>query len=315
MIKSLTLTAGGAQAWMSPANIPITCPVDVNDPRINLALLPLGGLQFGAGKSLQLGTTSMDKVVKRGWEPYAWHWEASFSLTARIFVYSTVNGILDPGDPILRPDPPLELGINVDRSLPSVRALPKPQPDFTLVPNPRPSWIATTSGSFAVPGESSEWKAKGFLQGGVYPIASNLITGDQFGAIMFVESTLRVALLSPYLIAKDGNFYCFVSIDVNSEAFPAASVFTAPGGELEYVPLPGDGWIFQDFDANSQELVGGSATSTQIPAPNELPQVGSVVVVDDTIGPSDVWGSVPMYAQSGFTWLGCSLRCLQHYSA
>lgn len=299
---------------MSPDNIPITCPVDVDDPRMNQALLPLGGLQFGAGKSLQLGTTSMDKVVKRGWEPYAWHWEASLNLTARIFAYSATNGLLDPGDPIIRPDPPLEIGIAVERDLPSVRAADKPQPNFTLAPNTRPNWIATTAGSLAVPGTVAPWKAKGFLTGSIFPIASNLVTGDQYGAIMYVEALLSVHMLSPYLIAKEGNFYCFVSIEINATAYPAESVSTGPDGELNAVIL-GPEWVFSDFDSTSQELVQSSATSMQLPEPNELPQIGSITVVDDTIGPSDVWGVVPMYAQAGFSMMGASLRCLQHYSA
>jgi hypothetical protein len=308
VITSLTLTAGGAQPWFT-GNAPATCPVDLNDPRVNIGLIP--GTETGPGTNLQLLSNSIEEVTKRGWESWAWHWQASMSATARIFVFSTANRLLTEDDIRHRPDPPIETGISVNRPLPLTLATGKVQPDFTLLPNVRPNWISLINGQPAVPGVTAPWKARGFLTG-LFPIASNLVTGQQFGAVMVLEGIFSVNLMTPYLVRSDGGYYCFISLSLSLSVI-AAETAEMVGDEVVYVPL-GPDWIFQDFDATSQELLSSSATSMQLPPPNELPVAGNVSVQDSFYTPADVWGVVPMYAPAGLTILGADLRCMQHYN-
>lgn len=292
---SYTPTAAGMQDFYP---VPVTWPIDVDDPQ---AEDPGYERQTGDGKPLQLGGPTLNQIVKRGWEPFAFDWSGTMENAALIYQYTASAGPVTELNEVIVADPPIEASIFPAKLFTANRSSEEQQPDFTYIGNILPQFIGAIDDTPPTP-YLSELTATGVL-GTYHPIAFNPDTLEEVGAYMVVEVTLECEM-SPYIWSIDGDAYCYVSAIVTAVARPARN----PSPPYDFYEEP---WVFNGIDEISQELVSSIAQS--IADTGILTEEWGQMQVDDSESTdTDPWGTVKLFTLPGFTG-AINLRCLQHY--
>lgn len=315
MIVSAGQCAVGRQPWFP---IPVTRPIEINDPRIIGGNIPYP-LVVGPGGNLHLPVGSRSNIVRRGWEPYAWAWDANMDMGATIFQWTSSQGPTGPGNEIQVSELGLRRSINLQAFQPLWFAESKEQPDFTYEENIRPQWLPEGPFGPTIIHGDCPIKAAGFLGAGIFPIAHKVEddgTVREVGAYMVVEGTLNcnspwgIGGFTPYLWEVAGASYCVCHVQMTFQARPAISVDVDEAGNLEANFLSSD-WIFSGIDSPSQSIDVLIATS--YPTQDDQVLCGNCGVADETFFPSESWGSIPMFSATGFTITGSTIKCVQHY--